>query len=280
MLAKQDNHLSEIMLFHLIHTSKEDMKFNHFLLVLAVALSLFFIACGVDNDNTTVRNNLFSQPTDNGDSTCGVRQTLISQKVLLGKDFFYSDILEMWKRIYEHTMTEYPNGIPKETPNVQLTKLFERPLPDIYTEAAVKAAQGGPLAPPSSILNVLEEDGYKIVQYYIDKNALINLFGSGFVNDEVSIFSQVAPEAHMINIDASTSSAVLRSTFNSPESYYMVLVNEGMHWIGLTGTTVYDSLATAPVENTTNFGRRNGDPSETSHNSFTGLVIEIQRITG
>ena len=84
----------------------------------------------------------------------------------------------------------------------------------------------------------------------------------------------------MINIDASTSPAILRATFNSPERYYVVVVNEGMHWIGLTGTTVYDSLATAPVVNATNFGNLNGDPSETSYNSFSGLVIEIQRIPG
>ena len=116
-------------------------------------------------------------------------------------------------------------------------------------------------------------------QYYIDENALVGFFGVDFVDDELSIFGQVFPEANVINIDASTSPAVLRATFNSLQSYYVVVVNEGMHWIGLTETTVYDFLATAPVANTTDFGKLNGDPSETRYNSFTGLVIEIQKIT-
>ena len=255
------------------------MKFNNFLLAVAIALTLFFGGCEGDNNNPTVRNNLFNQPTDNGDSTCGVRQTLISQKILIRNDDFYADILAMWKHIYAQTMSDYPNGIPKKIPDVQLTEMFEKPLPDVYTKAAIKVAQGGPFTPPSSILNVLKKNDYKMVQYYIDENALVGFFGADFVNDELSIFGQVFPEAKMININASTSSAILRATFNSPESYYIVVVNEGIHWIGLTITTVYDSLATAPVANTINFGKLNGDPSETNYNSFTGLVIEIQRIT-
>lgn len=255
-----------------------NVKLSHVLIAIAIAVFLFVCGCNDDSNDSTVQNNLFSQPGDNGDATCGIRQTLISQKVLIGSKDFYDDILAMWQRIYDQTMTDYPDGMPQNMPDEQLTELFEKPLPDVYTEDAVRSANGGPLTPPSSILKVIEENGYILVQYYIDENALFEHFGTDFVKDELLIFAEVFPDAYAIEIDASASPEILRATFSDPESYYIAVVNGGMHWIGLTPTTVYDSLGTAPVQNTETFGKLNGDQSAMSDNSFSGLVLELQSL--
>ena len=253
------------------------MKEQHLLSVISVLFILLFCGCASNARTTGVENNLFSQPQNDGDSTCGIRQTLISQKVLAGSDTFYTDILAMWRNIYAQTLANYPNGVPKKQPTTELTQMFEKPLPTVYTEASVKVAHGGPFTPPSSILNVLKDNGYQMVQYYIDEPALTHLFGDDFLGDELATFSHIFPQAQRIDIDASISPKTLRSRFSNTERYYIVVVNDGRHWIGVTPTTVYDSLAIAPVSDTINFGKLNGDLDKTRYNSFTGLVIEIQK---
>lgn len=267
------------------------MKHLMFIVTIAAAVLLSSHHCGAKTDastavtlillsndcNSTIHNDLFNQPQNDGDATCGIRQTLISQKVLIANTDYTADILAMWERIYAQTMTDYPHGMPKNEPDVQLTQLFERALPEVYTEDAVRAANGGPLTPPSSILNNLKEDGYSMVRYYVDEQALFTIFGSDFVTDELSLFAQEFPSAPRVAVDASAESATLRALFTQPDSYYIVVVNEGMHWIGVTATTVYDSLGSGPIATTNNFGKLNGDPTETRYNSFTGLVIEVQK---
>lgn len=244
------------------------------LLAALVTLTLFLGGCGSEYAPPAVQNNLFSQPTDNGDSTCGIRQTLIAQKVLANNADFYGDILAMWKLIYAQTLTNYPDGMPTD----ELTDMFEKPLPAVYTEAAVAAAKGGPLTPPSSILSVLKANGYRMARYYIDQDALKGFFGADFVEDELAIFAMVFPDAEKLPVDAAASPASLRTMFTNEGSYYIIVVNDGAHWIGVTADTVYDSLGAAPDKNSSDFGKLDGDPSQADYNSFTGFVIEVRKI--
>jgi len=218
-------------------------------------------------------NDLFLQPTTNGDNTCGIRQTLIAQKVLINNADLYGDILAMWQLIYAQTNLNYPAGLPSR----ELDSLFRTPLPTVYTEAAVAAAHGGPRTPPSSILNVLKATGYRMERYYIDRDRMDLQFTPAFVEAELAIFATAFPDAETQVVDAAASPASLRSLFTNEGSYYIVVVNGGQHWIGVTADTIYNSLGTAPVKNSSDFGKLDGDPNETETNTFTGLVIEIRK---
>ena len=218
-------------------------------------------------------NNLFSQPSTYADNTCGIRQTLIAQKVLTNNADFYGDILAMWQLIYAQTHADYPAGMPSR----ELNQAFLTALPTVYTQAAVEAAHGGPRTPPSSILNVLKVNGYRMERYYIDQDNMERQFTSAFVEAELAIFATAFPDAETQVVDAAASPASLRSLFTNEGSYYIVVVNDGRHWIGVTADTIYNSLGAAPVKNSSDFGKLDGDPNQTETNSFTGLVIEIRK---
>jgi len=167
----------------------------------------------------------------------------------------------------------FPAGLPSR----ELSRLFLTALPTVYTEAAVEAAHGGPRTPPSSILNVLKATGYRMERYYIDRDDMDRQFTSAFVEAELAIFATAFPDAEAQVVDAAASPASLRSLFTNEGSYYIVVVNGGQHWIGVTADTIYNSLGTAPVKNSSDFGQLDGNPNETETNTFTGLVIEIRK---
>ena len=247
-------------------------------LVITIATTFWLTGCGTSDSSTPeVRNNLFEQPADNGDNTCGIRQTLLAQKVLDSDTDYYADILAMWKRINADTYENYPNGVPNGDSVDALTERFETtPLPTVYTEAEVDAVDGGPQTLPSSILDIFKEDGYKMVRYYIDEDAIDDAFIiTSLVDDEIDFFIQRFPAAQRVDINISDPDSDFRAMFSNVNSYYIVVVNEGAHWIGVTPSSVYDSLTSGPVQDSVTFGRRYGDPS--NFNTFTGLVLEIQK---
>jgi len=254
------------MLLDVWGTNNADADINNDGVVDAVDLAELLGAWGPCND-------MFNQPTTNNDNTCGIRQTLIAKKVLTNNADFYGDILAMWQLIYAQTQLNYPAGLPVS----ELDQYFLISPPTVYTPAGVKAANGGPRTPPSSILNVLKATGYRMERYYIDQDEMDQHFTSAFVDAELAIFATAFPDAESQVVDAAASPASLRSLFTNEGSYYIVVVNDGNHWIGVTADTIYNSLGTAPVKNSSDFGQLDGNPNETETNTFTGLVIEIRK---
>jgi hypothetical protein len=250
---------------------------------LAFVLAASLAACG-GSDAPIVRNDLFAQPAN--DNTCGIRQTLLAERVLASDRDYTGDIVAMWKRINQDTRDNYPNGIPSTDPIDALAERWiTKPIPEVYDQAAVAAANGGPETLPSAILHALKEDGFELVRFYIDEDAVDAAFQlEALRTDEVGLFTTVFPEAVQVNIDVGaepqTPDALqtLRSELIQGEnSYYIVIVNGGAHWIGLTRDQIFNSLADGPIDNSTDFGFMDADPSSQQYNSVTGLILEIQR---
>lgn len=244
--------------------------------LLTLAGSMIAACGGVDEIPTTVRNNLFEQPGEN-DNTCGVRQTLLAQKVLGGSTDYFDDILSMWKRINSDARENYPQGLPRENPIDEYSERFvTAPLPSVYAEAELAAVEGGPETLPSSILKVLREDGYVFERYYLDEPAVTSIFGADLLRNELESFVQIFPEVEREDVDiASKTDMQLRAMLTNPGSYYITIVNDGDHWIGVTPDAVFDSLAAEPKAVDSDFGFEFGNP-EAPLNSFTGLVLEIR----
>jgi hypothetical protein len=240
-------------------------------------------ACG-GSDAPTVRNDLFAQP-DN-DNTCGIRQTLLTHKVLQGDSDYFDDILAMWRRINEDTRQSYPDGIPSADPIELLnTRFMTQPLPEVYTQAAVEGVEGGPQTLPSAILHSLKEDGFELVRFYLDEDSVDAAFQVlALVDEEVELITETFPQAERVNIDVGAEEqqtpallqALRTQLITNADSYYIVIVNGGSHWIGVTPDKVFNSIAAGPVDNTTDFGFVDGD-SSLGLNSVTGLIMEIQR---
>jgi hypothetical protein len=223
----------------------------------------------------TERNNLFSQPPTL-DSTCGVRQLLLAEKVLQNDDRYFADVFNTWKKVYEQTQLNYPNGIPADAPIEELTARFQTPLPPAYDIGSVEAADGGPQSLPSSVLSLLKENGLQLTRYFIDEASGVQLFPEALIQSEIALWEKMFPNARRVDI-VPAPAAELREHFREPSSYYIVLIHDGAHWIGVTSSTVYDSLDVSPRADASTFGKYEIAPRVFAANTFAGLAFEIRK---
>ena len=179
-------------------------------------------------------NNLFSQPGDNGDNTCGIRQLLLAKHVLSNAGAVYiGDILPVWLDANTFMAEEYEIS--------SLPPPYQYQVPSIYTYAAVAAESGGPRNLVSNVIKEAETNlGMQAVMVYVWIDKVEPLFGPALLADEVHYISSMGVPIEYIN------GPMAQSQFE-PGYYYMIVINDGNHWIGTTNQITYNSLNLGPV---------------------------------
>ncbi|NOQ31594.1 MAG: hypothetical protein GQ570_10780 [Helicobacteraceae bacterium] len=171
-------------------------------------------------------NDLFNQP-DN-DDTCGIRQVLFCKDVLNKNYSYRGDILPVWTQMRTAQLTNYSAS--------SLPANFSYDVPTVYTHTAVLAVNGGPESLPSSVVEIAPSLGLKLVNLYVDKSAVQTMFP--MVDTEITLidkFASVTTKSYSVSSNVS-------EVITNPNSYYMIVINNGTHWIGATTTTIYNSL--------------------------------------
>ncbi|NOQ31710.1 MAG: hypothetical protein GQ570_11365 [Helicobacteraceae bacterium] len=183
------------------------------------------------NDNTKAKldalgDDLFNQP-DN-DDTCGIRQLLFCKEILHQNYSYRGDIIPVWSAMRTAQLSNYTaDSLPAN---------FSYDVPTLYTHAAVLSVNGGPESLPSSVVEIAPTQGVKLVNMYVDKSAVETMFP--MVNNEILLIDKFA------SIKSTTYSikSNISDIITNPNSYYMIVINGGTHWIGATTTTIYNSL--------------------------------------
>jgi len=212
------------------------------------------------NDSTvgsmtfTTGNNLFSQPSDNNDNSCGIRQLLIAKHVLNNASGRYiDDILPVWTGANTIMKNEYGSIFDL------LPDDYKNDLPSIYTYQAVEAVDGGPRNLASNVIAEGESSlGLHVVKAYINKNQLKQLFGALY-DEEISKIEALGVPIEYIN------APMTQNQFESG-SYYMVVVNNGNHWVGTTNQITYNSEESKPIPYN----------SQLIEQNFSGAIFQYQ----
>jgi hypothetical protein len=218
-----------------------------------------------------ISNNVFVQVA--GDSSCGIRQFLLMKAVLYGnsKNINYpyrGDILSYWKAIgqWQQTISDLPPA-------------FKTAFPTQFTLAAL-SIDNGPNTLPSSIIKYLNtaqdfNNHFVLKNYYVDKAHLVSSlalsnFDEVFVNGELARLADYAGAAKK---QTYTAANPITNVITDSNSYYIIVVNKGAHWVGVTTEYLYNSLEAKPIALDTNQKDAFIDLNNLLQNS--GLILEF-----
>ena len=80
-------------------------------------------------------------------------------------------------------------------------------------------------------------------KFYLDEASVTGVFGAGLVRAEVDRVEAYAPGSV---VEYRVSPENLRTVISNPDHYYMIVINQGQHWVGATTRTVNDSVDSGP----------------------------------
>lgn len=186
-------------------------------------------------------NALFNQP-DN-DNTCGIRQLLLAQDELTGNRKYTGDIIDLWRVVRGITTENYPPGTLAGLVGEDMEEKFTKAVPDTYDEGSVTAAHGGPETLPSSAIMASSTLGLRFEKFHLDEASVTNVFGADLIAEEVGLINAYAPGSV---VEYRVGPGSLRRLISNPDHYYMIVINNGEHWVGATTRTVNDSVESGP----------------------------------